>query len=57
MLFVLRRLGFAAVAVLAACVDRPTPRFPHRRHLVELACNAPGKPACREPSWASASPR
>lgn len=33
-------------AWLAACADKATPRFPHRLHLTELDCNAPGKPAC-----------
>jgi hypothetical protein len=39
-------LALLVAALLAACADKPTPRFPHRQHLAELSCNAPGKPAC-----------
>jgi hypothetical protein len=33
-------------ALLAACGERSAPRFPHRLHLVELACGKPGQAAC-----------
>lgn len=33
-------------ALLGACAEKQPLRFPHRLHLTELACNAPGKPAC-----------
>jgi hypothetical protein len=39
-------LSLLVAALLAACVDMPRPRFPHRQHLAELECNTPGKPAC-----------
>lgn len=39
-------LALLLAALLAACTDRAAPRFPHRLHLVELACGKPGKPAC-----------
>ena len=35
-----------AAGWVAACAEKPAPRFPHRVHLVELACGTPGKPAC-----------
>jgi hypothetical protein len=38
--------GLLASAWLAACTEKPTPRFPHRLHLAELACGKPGQPAC-----------
>lgn len=39
-------LVVALAALVAACAAGPAARFPHRLHLTELACNAPGKPAC-----------
>ena len=33
-------------ALLAACAEKPAPRFPHRLHLSELPCGVQGKPAC-----------
>ncbi len=42
-------LGVALSTALffAACSERPAPaRFPHRVHLADIECDAPGKPAC-----------
>ncbi len=39
-------LGLLVTALLAACADKPAPRFPHLTHLVALDCGAPGQPAC-----------
>jgi len=41
-------LGVAVLAatLVGACADRAEPRFPHRAHLAELDCGAPGKPYC-----------
>lgn len=39
-------LAVVLALVAAACAEKPTPRFPHRVHLTELECDAPGKPAC-----------
>jgi len=39
-------LAVVVAALLAACTSAPPPRFPHRLHLTQLACNVKGKPAC-----------
>ena len=41
-------LAFSALVsvVLAACTEKPVPRFPHRLHLTELQCGVAGKPGC-----------
>lgn len=36
----------AALGAGAACAQRPVTRFPHARHLSELACGGPGQPEC-----------
>jgi hypothetical protein len=39
-------LGVLLAALLGACSEKSAPLFPHRLHLAELSCNAPGRPAC-----------
>jgi hypothetical protein len=39
-------LGLAVAAVVGACADRGSPRFPHRLHLAGLECGQPGQPEC-----------
>jgi hypothetical protein len=39
-------LAVAIAAIAGACARAPAARFPHRMHLVGLACGKPGQPEC-----------